>query len=185
MVLDSLSGRSSLYRLSEFFKEKDTGILLGADIGPELFCDYNLGSSMDKIFETGTQKIFSQLAQNALKVFGIHPDRLHFDTTSVSAFGDYDLIDPPFEYTYGHSKDYRPDLKQFLISMLCIDRLLKQDRKQLEDACKKASATAYYCHEDAQAAGEKLIHNSGYRYHELQVEVEKVPKYSRGRPPKG
>jgi transposase len=65
-----------------------------------------------------------------------------------------------------------------------IDRLLKQDRKQLEDACKKASATAYYCHEDAKAAGEKLIRNSGCRYHQLQIEVKKVPKYPRGRPPK-
>jgi transposase len=122
MVLDTLSGRSPLYRLSEFFEEKDTEMLLGADIEPERFCDYNLGRSMDKIYETGTQKIFSQLADNALKVFHVDPWRLHFDTTSVSVFGDYDLIDPPFEITYGHSKDKRPDLKQFLISMLCVDR---------------------------------------------------------------
>jgi transposase len=65
-----------------------------------------------------------------------------------------------------------------------IDRLLKKDRKQLEDACKKATTTAYYCHEDAQAAGEKLIRNSGCRYHQLQIQIEKVPKYPRGRPPK-
>jgi hypothetical protein len=75
-----------------------------------------------KIFETGTQKIFSQLAQNALTVFEVDPRRLHFDTTSVSVFGDYDLVDPPFEITYGYSKDKRPDLKQFLVSMLCVDR---------------------------------------------------------------
>jgi hypothetical protein len=53
-----------LYPTDRVFKEKDTGILLGADIEPERFCDYNLGRSMDKIFDTGTQKIFSQLAQN-------------------------------------------------------------------------------------------------------------------------
>ena len=47
---------------------------------------------------------------------------MHFDTTSISVFGDYDFIDPPFKITYGHSKDKRPDLKQFLISMLCVDR---------------------------------------------------------------
>ena len=44
------------------------------------------------------------------------------DTTSVSVFGDYDFGDPPLKITYGHSKDKRPDLKQFLISMLCVDR---------------------------------------------------------------
>jgi transposase len=312
--------------LTEFFEEKDTELLLGAAIEPERFCDYNLGRSMDKIFETGTQKIFSQLAQNALTVFAVDPRRLHFDTTSVSVFGDYDLIDPPFDITYGYSKDKRPDLKQFLVSMLCvdrnipilgtttdrnasdktlnnelltnissymaehglqpgayvyvadaafvtednlnkadgqtffltrlpatynecgrvirdavqsdqwidigplaeehdrpkrpiahyraydgtvelygktlraivvhssahdkrrhkrIDRLLQQDRKRLEADCKQATATAYFCRADAQVAGEKLIRKSGTGYHRLQVDVEKVPKYGRGRPAAG
>ena len=84
MVLDTLSGRTPLYRLAEFFEEKDTELLLGASIEPERFCDTNLGRSMDKVFETGTQKIFSQLAQNAMTVFEVDPRRLHFDTTSVS-----------------------------------------------------------------------------------------------------
>ncbi|MDX2455856.1 IS1634 family transposase [Desulfosarcina sp.] len=326
MVLDTLSGRTPLYRLTEFFEEKDTELLLGAPIAPERFCDYNLGRSMDKIFETGTQKIFSQLAQNALTVFAVDPRRLHFDTTSVSVFGDYDLVDPPFDITYGYSKDKRPDLKQFLVSMLCvdrnipilgtttdgnasdktlnnelltniskymaehglrpgayvyvadaafvtednldasegqtwfltrlpatysecgrvirdavksdqwidigplaeehdrpkrpvahyraydgtvelygktyraivvhssahdkrrhkrIDRLLAKDRKRLEADCKQATATAYFCLEDARAAGEKLIRKSGTGYHRLQVDVEKVPKYGRGRPAAG
>ena len=37
MVLDTLSGRTPLYRLSEFFEEKDTELLLGTglDIGKE------------------------------------------------------------------------------------------------------------------------------------------------------
>ena len=52
---------------------------------------------------------------------------MSFDTTSVSVYGDYDLYRDeddyqPFEITYGHSKDHRPDLKQFLISLLCVDR---------------------------------------------------------------
>ena len=122
MVLDTLSGRTPLYRLEEFFQEKDTELILGNDVKPELFCDYNVGRVLDKIYDTGTQKVFSQIAQNAIGVFDIDPRRLHFDTTSISVFGDYDFIDPPFKITYGHSKDKRPDLKQFLISMLCVDR---------------------------------------------------------------
>ena len=42
MVLDRLSGRTPLYRLTEF-EEKDTELLLGAAIKPERFYDYNLG----------------------------------------------------------------------------------------------------------------------------------------------
>ena len=43
MVLDTLSGRTPLYRLKEFFHEKDTELLLGTEVDPELLCDYNLG----------------------------------------------------------------------------------------------------------------------------------------------
>lgn len=122
MVLDTLSGRTPLYRLEEFFHEKDTELLLGHAVNPERFCDYNVGRVLDKLFDTGTQKVFSRIAQNAIDVFDIDPHRLHFDTTSISVFGDYDFVDPPLKITYGHSKDKRPDLKQFLISMLCVDR---------------------------------------------------------------
>jgi transposase len=122
MVLDTLSGRTPLYRLEEFFQEKDTELMLGYDVKPELFCDYNLGRVLDKVFDTGTQKVFSRIAQNALSVFEVDPRRVHFDTTSISVFGDYDFVDPPLKITYGHSKDKRPDLKQFLVSMLCVDR---------------------------------------------------------------
>ncbi len=62
---------------------------------------------------------------------------------------------------------------------------MKQDRKQLEADCKAATATAYFCHEDAKAAGDKLIRQSGSGYHQLQIDVEKIPKYDRGRPAVG
>ena len=122
MVLDTLSGRTPLYRLKEFFCEKDTELLLGTPIDSELFCDYNLARVIDKIYDTGTHAIFSKLSQNAVRVFDIDARKAHFDTTSISVYGDYALTEEPFKITYGHSKDHRPDLKQFLISMLCVDR---------------------------------------------------------------
>ena len=96
---------------------------MGHDVKPELFCDYNVGRVLDKIFNTDTQMIFSQIAQNAVGVFDVDPRRLHFDTTSISVFGDYDFIDPPLDITYGHSKDKRPDLKQFLLKRSAENRL--------------------------------------------------------------
>jgi len=122
MVLDTLSGRTPLYRLEAFFEEKDIELILGQDVKPELFCDYNVGRVLDKLFDTGPQKIFSQIAQNAVGGFDVDARRVHFDTTSISVFGDYVFNDSPLKITYGHSKDHRPDLKQFLISMLCVDR---------------------------------------------------------------
>ncbi|MCG8634649.1 MAG: IS1634 family transposase [Desulfobacterales bacterium] len=122
MVLDTLSGRSPLYRLKDFLEEKDIELLLGKAVSLEQFTDHNIGRALDKIFEIGTQKIFGQLSQNAVNGFQIKPTGAHYDTTSVSVYGDYAMTDEPFEITYGHSKDKRPDLKQFLVEMLCVDR---------------------------------------------------------------
>ncbi|MBU1052448.1 MAG: transposase, partial [Proteobacteria bacterium] len=82
----------------------------------------NVARVLDKVFDTGTQKIFSKIAQNAINIFDIDPQRVHFDTTSINVFGDYDGYEHPFKIDYGYSKDKRPDLKQFLVSMLCVDR---------------------------------------------------------------
>jgi len=64
-----------------------------------------------------------------------------------------------------------------------IDRLLRQDRKQLEADCKQAAA--YLCHGDAQSVAEKLIRKSETSYHRLQLDIEKLPKYGCGRPASG
>ena len=90
MVLDTLSGRTPLYRLERFFQEKDTELLLGQPVEPGLFGDHNVARVLDKIFDTGTQKIFSNIAQNAISAFEIDPRRVHFDTTSITVFGDYE-----------------------------------------------------------------------------------------------
>ena len=122
MVLDTLSGRSPLYRLQNFFKNKDTELLLGEAVDPGVFADHNVSRVLDSLYETGTGKIFSQIAQNAIGAFALDVGSAHYDTTSINVFGDYDWQDPPFNITYGHSKDKRPDLKQFLLEMLCVDR---------------------------------------------------------------
>ena len=127
MIMDTLSGRTPLYRLDEFFQDQDTDLLLGKRINPAVFNDYNVGRVLDKAYEIGSIKIFTSIAKNAVDVFDVNTRHVSFDTTSVSVFGDYDLYSDDNEssilkITYGHSKDKRPDLKQFLVSMLCVDR---------------------------------------------------------------
>ncbi len=75
-------------------------------------------------YKTGTQRLFSALSVAALQRFPISTRLVHFDTTSVNLFGDYRAIEgeePPFNITHGYSKDKRPDLKQFVFSLLCVD----------------------------------------------------------------
>jgi transposase len=124
MVLDTLSGRSPLYLLEDNFADFDKEALFGQVIPAGYFNDDNVGRVMDQIFKVGTQKILSELSMRALKRFPISTRHVHFDTTSVNLFGDYRQAedeDAAFKITYGYSKDKRPDLKQFVLSLLCVD----------------------------------------------------------------
>jgi transposase len=128
MILDTLSGRSPLYRLEEFFAHQDTALLLGKAIAPGVFEDDTVGRVLDRLYDTGTMKVFTACAVRADQVFGLDKRYVHFDTTSVSVYGDY--LPPedqqeqavPFTITHGYSKAKRPDLKQFVLSTLCVDR---------------------------------------------------------------
>jgi len=128
MILDTLSGRSPLYRLEEFFTHQDTTLLLGKAVPPEAFQDDTAGRVLERLYATGTMKVFTACAVRADRVFGFDKRYVHFDTTSITVYGAY--LPPeeakeqevPFRITYGYSKDKRPDLKQFVFSTLCVDR---------------------------------------------------------------
>jgi transposase len=125
LVLDTLSGRSPLYRLEEFFAQQDTELLLGQVIPPHAFNDDAVGRVLDRLYDMGTMKLFTACAVRAAARFGLERRYVHFDTTSRSVWGDYEFAeaqDVPFRVTYGYSKDKRPDLKQFVLSTLCVDR---------------------------------------------------------------
>ena len=125
LVLDTLSGRSPLYRLEEFFAHQDTELLLGKALPPQAFTDDTVGRVLDRLYDFGTMRLFTACAVRASRRFGLERRYVHFDTTSRSVWGDYQFAeeqDLPFRVTYGYSKDKRPDLKQFVLSTLCVDR---------------------------------------------------------------
>ncbi len=130
LILDTLAGRSPLYRLEEFFKEQDTELLLGKETESTKFSDYTVGRVLDRAYNYGTSKIFSEISRRALSCFNIDTKHLSFDTTSVSVSGDYSHYSKDsdnsdvMKIVHGHSKDHRPDLKQFLVKMLCVDRTI-------------------------------------------------------------
>jgi transposase len=125
LVLDTLSGRSPLYRLEEFFACQDTELLLGKALPPQAFTDDTVGRVLDRLYDFGTMRLFTDCAVRAVTRFDLERRYVHFDTTSRSVWGDYQFAetqDLPFQLTYGYSKDKRPDLKQFVLSTLCVDR---------------------------------------------------------------
>jgi transposase/DNA-binding MarR family transcriptional regulator len=131
MILDTLSGRSPLYRLEEFFAHQDMALLLGRAIAPDAFNDDTVGRILERLYDVGTMKIFTACAVRADQAYGLDKQYVHFDTTSISVYGEYlppegppDQPEPavPLTITHGYSKDKRPDLKQFVFSTLCVDR---------------------------------------------------------------
>ncbi|MCK5433301.1 MAG: DUF4277 domain-containing protein, partial [Gammaproteobacteria bacterium] len=107
LVIDTLSGRSPLYHLESSFEHCDRELLFGKDVPASYFNDDNVGRTLDHLYATGTKKIFSTLAVSAVQVFGIETDHVHYDTTSVSVYGDYAESEEPetngaVRITYGH-----------------------------------------------------------------------------------
>lgn len=92
------------------------------------FNDTTLGRALDAVYEYGAGQLFSQVALAAAAAFPAEVDmrHLHFDTTSVSVWGEYAAREADgaeeLRVTFGYSKDLRPDLKQFLLQMLCVHR---------------------------------------------------------------
>ena len=116
-----------LYLFPQFFQDKATEHLFGEGIFPEYFNDDKVGRVMDKLYQFGLTKIFLLIALSALKKYGVEHKYSHLDSTSISLQGDYVLsesgreenLEPrPIQIVRGHSKDKRPDLKQFLINLI-------------------------------------------------------------------
>ena len=125
LILNTLSGRDPLYRVKEYFSHQDTELLVGKGIDCSAFSDDNIGRVFDRIYSYGTSKLFSEISLEAVKKFNIDTIQIHHDTTSASVWGAYEnskYDGSPFEITFGHSKDRRPDLAQFVISLLCAEK---------------------------------------------------------------
>ena len=123
MILNGLGFVSApLYLYEGFFADKATEHLLGEGIEAKHLNDDYLGRLLDKIWEYGASELFSRLAMDAYGRFELELSRYHLDSSSFSVHGAYEseaTQEGSIEITYGHSKAHRPDLKQFLIELIC------------------------------------------------------------------
>lgn len=127
MILNGLGFVSApLYLFEKFFIGKATEHLLGERIHPEHLNDDRLGRVLDKLYCKGLTEVFVTVALSAARKFGVKMDSLHLDSSSFHVDGDYTLQTPEQEaepggihITYGYSRDHRPDLKQFILDLMC------------------------------------------------------------------
>lgn len=112
--------------LKSFLLGKRSEHLLGEGIRPEHLNDDRLGRVLDKLYEVGLTEVFVTVALCAARKFGVKMDSLHLDSSSFHVDGDYinkatqEESEPGgIEITYGYSRDHRPDLKQFILDLMC------------------------------------------------------------------
>ena len=120
LILNILAGRTPLYRVAEFYEDTATAVLFGDDILPAHLSDDCLGRALDKLAECQPRAIYSAVALRACMLEDIDCQFTHFDTTSVSLFGEYANLTPQdLQLVRGYSKDGHPELKQLVLSLLC------------------------------------------------------------------
>ncbi|PSN16435.1 IS1634 family transposase [filamentous cyanobacterium CCT1] len=131
MILNGLGFVSApLYLFSEFFDGKPVEHLLGAGITAAHLNDDRLGRVLDQLFECGTTLFFLKVAMQAVIRFGVSVSQCHLDSTSFTLDGEYPSVSgsktaletgepQTIEICRGYSRDHRPELKQFLVNLIC------------------------------------------------------------------
>ena len=128
MILNGLGFVSApLYLFEEFFIGKATEHLLGEGIKPEHLNDDRIGRALDSLSNQGLTSLFTSIALLAHQRFNLSTKSLHLDSSSFSVEGSYKRGDSDesnksiesLKITYGYSKDHRPDLKQFMMDVIC------------------------------------------------------------------
>jgi len=138
MIVNGLGFVSApMYLYSEFFTGKNVEELLGKGIKVEDLNDDKLGKTLDKLHEAGLTKVFIKVALKAAKHYGVDTKKIHLDASSMHVHGKYESKNEEevtegenkrveeeeefkeIEIRQGYSRSHRPDLKQFVLDLMC------------------------------------------------------------------
>ena len=122
MILNGLGFVSApLYLFGQFFEGKALEALLGKGVKSEYLNDDRLGNGLDELYAAGLSEVFLEISLAAAQKFGVKREVAHLDSTSFHVDGAYASPEPGvLEITYGYSRDQRPDLKQFIMNIICL-----------------------------------------------------------------
>jgi transposase len=138
MILNCLGFVSApLYLFSEFFASKPVSHLLGEGVLASHLNDDRIGRVLDGLYASGTTMFFLKAALQAVQRFGVETTQLHLDSSSFAVTGEYVVpaavaVVPaatedgppgddiqPITICRGYSRDHRPDLKQYMLNLVC------------------------------------------------------------------
>jgi transposase len=122
MLLNGLGFVSApLYMFSKFFEGKPTEHLFGEGITAEQINDDRIGNVLDDLHEAGLSETFLGISLKAVAKYEVKVETGHIDSTSFHVDGEYGKEEEgSIEITHGYSRDHRPDLKQFMMNLICL-----------------------------------------------------------------
>jgi transposase len=160
MILNGLGFLSAaLYLFEQFFIGKATEHLIGEGVLPSHLNDDRLARALDKYYAVGTTQLFIAIAIKAAEKFQVKMNtfgrnfNVHGEyakpsekgVNSVKIEGEVKIQESEpesemkaIEIKHGYSRDHRPDLKQFIVDMICtgdgdIPLYLKIDSGNIDD----------------------------------------------------
>lgn len=120
MLINIADDHQPLSRLNEYFRNVDLESLLGHEIKLNQLNDDRFGGFLDAMYESGLEHIYSDIALNAFKRYGIKLSNINFDTTSKVMWGEYLTEEGTvgaLNITFGYSKQKRFDKKQIKFAL--------------------------------------------------------------------
>lgn len=106
---------------------KQLNIFWEKELNQNIDWDDRIGRALDSLWNLGLTPLFTSIGMLAQQRFQISTKSLHLDSSSFSLEGSYEIetsdeLSESIEEVkiiYGYSKDHRPDLKQFMMDVIC------------------------------------------------------------------
>lgn len=129
LILNLLVDRKPLYQIQKFYERRDLDLLFAEPVQIDALNDDALGRTLDRIAAIETEQLIQSVALCAVRVGEMKISSVHADTTSISVQGDFQPTETdnrfyeesgqkPLAINHGHSKQKRPDLKQFTCGLI-------------------------------------------------------------------
>ena len=119
LVFNIASGRQPLYELEHWSAQLD-GRLFGRDseLPATLFNDDRYARALDKLFAVDRASLMTDVVLQVIAATDLDLQQIHNDSTTVKTTGKMPgKSRTGLYFAHGHSKDYRPDLKQIVFNL--------------------------------------------------------------------
>lgn len=117
IVHNILTERLPLYEISDWIIPLDLDSIGLCTDDATTLNDDRLGRVLDSVAKSNRKTIFFRIALRMIKLFELNCHHIHQDTTTINFFGRYKSWRREPCVDLGHSKDYRPDLKQLVLGL--------------------------------------------------------------------